>query len=86
MKNAYRTTNNKEYMKAASSAAPLQSYGPSSTNHTSTQAFKKVGNYGAIIEKGANSTNRNRVNNPTSALLLTNQIPIKLKKKKPTPL
>lgn len=84
MKNAYRTTNNKEYLRAASSVAPLQSYGPSSTNHTSTQAFKKVGNYGAMIEKAANKSNRNRANNPTSALLLTNQIPIKLKKKKAT--
>jgi hypothetical protein len=73
-------------LRAASSAAPLQSYGPSSTNHTSTQAFKKVGTYGAIIEKAANSSNRNRANNPTTALLLTNQIPIKLKKKKPTAL
>jgi hypothetical protein len=71
-------------LRTASSAVPLQSYGPPSTNHTSTQAFKKVGTYGAIIEKAATSSNRNRVNNPSSALLLTNQIPIKLKKKKAT--
>jgi hypothetical protein len=57
-------------LRAASSAAPLQSYGPSSTNHTSTQAFKKVGTYGAIIEKAANSSNLNSIAKEISTLVV----------------